>query len=95
MFVLARDRLVHVYAWAVFDLFRGQREVKLAGRPLGLAKENGRYENLASILEEGTTSLDHQIAYNPTIIVQEKVGDFSDLAVARTDYVSLDILEAS
>jgi hypothetical protein len=66
--------------------------VKLAGRPLGLAKENGRYKNLASILEERTTGLDDQIAYDPTIIVQEKIGDFSDLAVARTDYVSLDVL---
>jgi hypothetical protein len=66
--------------------------VKLAGRPLGLAKENRRYENLASVLEEGTAGLDDQIACDPTIIVQEKIGDFSDLAVARTDYVSLDVL---
>jgi hypothetical protein len=65
--------------------------VKLAGRPLGLAKEDGRYYNLASILEEGTTSLDDQIAYDPTIIVQEKISDFSNLAVARADYVSINV----
>jgi hypothetical protein len=65
--------------------------MKLAGRPLGLAKEDGRYENLASRLEEGATRLDDQIAYDPTLIVQEKVGDRSDLAVARADFVSFNI----
>jgi hypothetical protein len=69
--------------------------VKLAGRPLGLAKENGRYKNLAPILEERTTGLDNQVAYDPTIIVQEKVGDLSDLAVACTDHVSLNVFKAS
>jgi hypothetical protein len=90
--MLTRYGLVRVNARAVLDLFRGHREVKLAGRPLSLAKKNGRYENLASILEKGTTGLNDQIAYDPTIIVQEKVCDFSDLPVARADYVSLDIL---
>jgi hypothetical protein len=66
--------------------------VKLAGRPLSLAKENRRYQNLVSILEESTTRLDDQIAYDPPFIVQQKIGDFSDLSVARTDYVSLDVL---
>jgi hypothetical protein len=82
---------VNINTWAVLNLFRGQREVELASRPLGLTEENGRNENLASILEEGTTCLDDQIANNPTVIVQEKISDFSDLPVARADYVPLDI----
>jgi hypothetical protein len=65
--------------------------VKLAGRPLGLAKEDRRYENLMAFLEEGVDSLDDQVAYGPTLVVQEKVGDLPDLAIARADFVSFNV----
>jgi hypothetical protein len=38
--------------------------------PLDLAKEDGRYEDLATILEERTAGLDNQVANGPPLIIQ-------------------------